>query len=506
MLARVESSGEVSREQVEVRYDAGGGVPELQAGAKGGALLTQLNACPMRQNCGPGEPFGHFVRFDDDLQLLSAAPVQVSTPESQAADFVWGLECGALGCFALAALNESPARIFTVALTPAAGSLAAVAKPVKHSEPPLAVDSSIIAETEPLAKVAALGTSAGTLVAWVTDFDPNIPWIVPKDPAPDGRRAPVQALLQLALLADDGSRSPVEVISYRARTLGGVALAHNDQSGETLLVWSAIDQGKPHVFVTLVDARGNKVTQRMLTTSGGEVYDTAAVFTGDGFLVGWVDARAGTPHAYVAKIDKRLARRAPDRSLSDDGVSGIALARDGDKVAALFSRESEAGGSEAIYLTHLSPADASTLGEAQRMSSGTRHAHSPELAQHRDRLQALWLEDDSAELGANSRLMLSSFAQGTPGRPERAGAPPGASLRSVGMSCPAGPCRLAAVARLEDQRVVLLAGRVGSELKPLADLRAAAFSTAPALVGSALFVPDLSRSGRGWVRRVQVDW
>ena len=106
-------------------------------------------------------------------------------------------------------------------------------------------------------------------------------------------------------------------ISLRARSLAGVALAPGRHGeAEALLVWSAIDQRQPQVFLTLVSATGKKLRQKMLTRSPGEVSDIAAVNVGDGWLVAWVDERSKDPEVYVTRVNRQLVRAGPEHRLT----------------------------------------------------------------------------------------------------------------------------------------------------------------------------------------------
>jgi hypothetical protein len=294
-------------------------------------------------------------------------------------------------------------------------------------------------------------------------------------------------------------------------------LAHDPKSDQTLLVWSALDQKKPHVFVTLVDAEGKKIAQRMLTSSAGEVYDSAAVPVGDGWVVAWVDTRSGAPRAYSTKIDNKLARKSPDQPVGTDEVSGLSLAmsfaKQGNDIALLYAQQDASTGGEVIQLTHVSSVNAATVGPPVRVSSGARHAHSPELASTGSSLLAVWLEDESSALSAPSFLMWNSVVGGVDSRPKQVAInPTSGSVASAALACATTDCRLVVLTHGEGQRVVLLGGKIAAgsstspTLAPLAELGAGGAPSAPCVVGSSLFVADTSRAGRGWVRHLSVQW
>jgi hypothetical protein len=494
---------------LSVRYDADSSVPELEASGTGALVVTQISDCESGA-CDEVPLLSHYVRLNADLGILGSAPVAVTTPRAQAPDAVWGFEC-AEQCTALATLKQTPAPIYTVSLAAAARGSAALVAPINVSARPRATKIDVLAETEPLAKVTAALTARGSLVAWITDFDPNAQDSTPRV-APDGQKRPMQAWLQTRVLNADGTASPVETISYRARSLGGVTLAHDPKTQQTLLVWAALDQNKPHVFVTLLDAAGKKLKQRMLTQSGGEVYDTAAVVVEDGFIVAWVDARSGTPRAYATKVDGQLTRRMPDTPLSSGVVSGLALDFSDNQLWMAYAESSDALTTESVYVTKLGNKDLAPQGMAMRLSSGRRHAHSPELGGVRGGLQAVWLEDESSELDAAAHLMSSRIEGAVASGPNELDLG-GYSASSATVSCGENSCRVIAAGREGSQRAVLLGGTLlgpgannPASLQVLAELDATGLLAAPMLLNSAVFLGDLGRTGRGWVQRIEVNW
>src|SRR5262249_27923845 len=123
-----------------------------------------------------------------------------------------------------------------------------------------------LATTPELAALAATSDAEGATLAWLSYFDPTIPYEKPKTLAPDGRLAPVQAELRtqfipakLAPGAVDAVLPASETISIRARSVAGVALAR--KGARQLLTWTAIDNGFPQVFTTELDSFGHRLRQ-----------------------------------------------------------------------------------------------------------------------------------------------------------------------------------------------------------------------------------------------------
>src|SRR5690606_23234908 len=100
---------------------------------------------------------------------------------------------------------------------------------------------------------------------------------------------------------------------------GGVSLS-SFQDGRALVGWAALDQGKPHVFLTLVDQAGKKVRQQMLTKIGAEVSDVSVARTADGFVVLWIDDRNGTPEVYGTLLDRELRAVSSEQRLTEGAL------------------------------------------------------------------------------------------------------------------------------------------------------------------------------------------
>src|SRR5690606_25676633 len=154
----------------------------------------------------------------------------------------------------------------------------------------------------------ALPAAGGRSLVTLTDFDPSAPYRIPDVPAPDGRKAPVRAIVAAYGLSGDAlSAEPTTVISYRARSVSGVSTSHS--ASQELVVWSALDPKEPQVFVTLLDLQGKKLRQSVLTRSPGEVFSVASAPGPDGnWFVGWVDERGGKSGAHMALVGTQLQR------------------------------------------------------------------------------------------------------------------------------------------------------------------------------------------------------
>src|SRR5690606_15024535 len=261
-----------------------------------------------------------FVRLNKDLEVTASEPLR-TTEFPQGITLAWGLSCSGESCYALAADTASPARLFSVELAASGDGYRAAAESWAPPPPPRLEANRAIADADPLSDLAVALDGADGLIAWLTYFDPSTPYARRKTPAPDGRFDSVLSVLKVQNL--DAKDSAPMTVSYRARSLGGVALSAGDPAKhESLLVWSALDNKQPQVFVTLLARTGKKVSQQMLTRAPGDVSDVAAGFVPDsaqgqgGWIVAWVDERHGDAEVYSARIGKGLQRVGPDRRVT----------------------------------------------------------------------------------------------------------------------------------------------------------------------------------------------
>jgi hypothetical protein len=251
--------------------------------------------------------------------------------------------------------------------------------PVKTADarPPRLADLEAVFETAPLADAAAVPSRGGTLVSTLTDFDDQLPYEIPDEPAPDGRKKPVRAILSTHWLpptrewlnSDSAAPEPV-VISYRARSVSGLALASKGE--RNLLAWSAIDGDEPQVFTTLVDAQGKKLTQHMQTRSPGEVRHVVVASARRGWLLGWIDERSGQPRAYATRLEDNANRRTGEVPIAPSATcTGFDAGVLGDEMWLLVA-ESEAD--QHRLRLHRTNDGLRTLAEPVTLSPGQRMA------------------------------------------------------------------------------------------------------------------------------------
>lgn len=320
-LANLNPEGVVSQPASQLEWPATTPAPEFTGSSRG--LHALAWSCVESVGCQkPRVPTR--VDFDDDLVPSSVTPWLI---DGASPDLSWDLSCSDTGCLGLSAVFGETTRVYAMKQG-AEGHWALPAWQASIGKP-RALESESLLEPLALSSFEVMSSSEGTLLAWLSYFDPSTPYVTPDRPAPDGRLAPVRAELRTQWLAkgfdgSSGGELPENfVISYRARSPGGVSLSRGRKNH--LLVWTAIDDKTPQVFTTLLDDRGKKVAQQMLTRQKGDVVAVRSVPVGgvpsnDGWIVGWVDDRTGESRPYLTRISERLARRVPDKTVGPPGL------------------------------------------------------------------------------------------------------------------------------------------------------------------------------------------
>lgn len=281
-------------------------LPQLETTSTG--LVVMEPPCLDRRTC---VDHADVLELSRDLQPKT----RLTWPERLKADLVWDFQCGANNCAVLTA-SSGPQTTIEV-LTTAAANRTPLNALKARSPQPFKGTLQAVAQTDELAALAVTPLGEGTLAVTLSEFDPNAPYEVPEAPAPDGRLAPVQAHLETLWFAPEAhsSRSPTPTtrtsISIRARSVAGIEITPS--GAQTALIWTALDDQKPQVFVTLLDDQGRKVRQTMLTRQTGEILALAAATGPDGFLyVGWAREIGETNKTYIAKLNNVIGRQSAD--------------------------------------------------------------------------------------------------------------------------------------------------------------------------------------------------
>lgn len=418
-------------------------MPQVETTSAG--VLVMQPPCSGSREC---KGYGDVLELTPDLEPQS----RLSWSERSHADLVWDFQCAAVNCAVLSASFGSRTAIRV--LTTAAAKRAVV--DTHKASPPPAVTANIeaILRSDELADLDAATSGAGTLLTSLSAFDPNTPYEIPATPAPDGRLAPVQAQLKTFWFPDapaNGTADPrtpaVETsISIRARSVAGVELTQN--GNQALLLWTAIDNLKPQVFATSLDAQGRKLKQNMLTRQSGEVLALGAATSQDGtHYAGWVREEGDRNKAYVAHLGANLIRQSVDTAVAETtgAISDIDLAVTPAGVWMVIAKTDAAGSS--LDWQRLHPFTLQNKGPVPNPAPARENVaqYSPRLELWNGGLSLAWLEREGdvsrvklARLNANGQLQ-REFSAVLPGEPA-----------TLNLDC-ASECHIAIAGELADE-------------------------------------------------------
>jgi hypothetical protein len=522
-LAALGPEGRPSGATVELDYASeDGGVPEFAAAPKGLSVLTLAPACVNGKACDPDDLGPFFVRLDERMAPVASEPLRLSSLRGARAELGFGLGCTRDGCFAISALSRAPAPVFATELEARSRAFRAPIRPLTNETTPRVLEHESVSAPDSVAGFAldsAGGKDEKDYLAYVTDFDPTTPWRKLDKPAPDGRYEPVRAQVVLERLTSAGPRlseaAPASPISLRAQSVGGVALSHGDPTkDEMLLAWAGLDAGVPQVFLTLVGKGGAKLSQRMLTRKKGDLGDIAAAWVGDGWVIAWVDERAGDPEVFATKVDARLNRIVPEQRLTNAAgtASDLSLVFDGKALRLAWSdaRVAELPGQADIYTALLKPRDASRDGDEQRVAATRAHSFGPRLATYQGGFALGWVE--RGEEGAPGAVAVATFAaDGRTGPAAQPFALGSGEPRALAIECAGPGCHLAVVSEDREKEQVQLVGVDWSASGPgntaplLPIAGSAATGVSPVFWRGDLLFVDSGQDGTR-IRRAKVKW
>jgi hypothetical protein len=414
---------------------------ELARKGNGLAALARAIACPPEAaTCLTPDPVPTFAELGPDLEPVASEPVRLAPEGGKVADLAWGLHCSSDACSALGALPAAPVPIYGVDLRARSRAWPAVASRVEPALP-RALDTRVVAETEPLEELRASRVGNTWLVASLTQFDESTPYVRRTTPAPDGKLAPVRAVLGVQAFANDGRVEAQKVISYRARSTGGAALCRLSDE-RALLAWTALDQQRPQVFATLLGKNGAPLAQRMLTTNAGDVTAVAAAPLARGSVVAWIGDRDGTARLFAARLNEELLRTAPEQRIGPaSGFTALSLARRGDEAWLASTRRGER--EEVLSLTRLDPKTAARRGDELPIQRTESHAlASPVIVPNAAGALLAWVERPLVGGGEKARaylLQLDAEARRV-GEPVSVASPTG-DPAAVRLFCDASHCQ-----------------------------------------------------------------
>jgi len=297
--------------------------------------------------------------------------------------------------------------------------------------------------------------------------------------------------------------------------LGGLALSAGVSGTKALLAWVALNKGTPQLFLTLLDAGGRVLRQRMFTHTPGEVSDVAVINVGDGWIVAWVDERHGDPEVYTARVNRFLQTSGMHRVTRSTGAAtGVTLTLVSGAALLVWAdaRSGNQRGWADLHGCRLSLADAKPLGSPRPIFEGESHAYSPSLASAGTGAQVAWIEarPDQQDTAPSLRL-------GRLGRDGRARAEaltvtlPRGVLTNVTLECDGSKCHVLATVDTEKNNSWLYGfSWNGNKLsKPVALARLGGPTgqgDAPTSLSEHVFVVERDSSGRGVGRHFRIVW
>ena len=278
-LAPVDGQAAVGKERASMVFGANG-PPDLAADGQGFAAVTLAPAALGDAKGAPpaDAPGGReapvwptFVRFGPDLRVIASEPIRAApfTSTEGVPYLTRGLSCpksGSGACTTLASGSGPSAPLVLVTLPTRPSPWRAPAWADASEPPPRATSVTALFDGEHLADVAAETLSDGTtsMVAWVTYYLEGASGDGTPKKGKKGEE-PFAATLGIRAIAG-GSPGKITILSRRALSLGGVAIAPAPgDKKESGVAWAAREQGAPQVFVTKIGADGAKLAQKGLT-------------------------------------------------------------------------------------------------------------------------------------------------------------------------------------------------------------------------------------------------
>jgi len=517
-VAEFQANGRVSSPRGLFEYwKMDGSMPEIAATPHGVAVLTLSPVCERGVQCTQAAPIApEFVEFDESFAIRSTEPLWpagANAPTSLA----WNLTCPSAACFALSAQTGVPSPVALTRLEHLSDTYRAPAARVELPPPPRIIGDEALAETAPLSQIALTETNVGTLLGWLTDFDPTTPWVKLKKATPDGRFEPLRARLDLQAFAGTApfaALGPAENLSLRAHSLGGIALSSSPEQKDTLAAWAGLDGGQPQVFLTLLDKAGKKLSQRMLTHKTGDLSDVALAAAGNDYLVAWVDERSADPEVYATKVNHTLNHITPEQRITEATGAATDLSLVATKAGALAvwadARETEQAGSADIYAAALRSTDAGRAAPELCLQKTRTHSFAPVARAYGSGALVGWLEAASERAegeSAHVNFAVLDEAGKLVGSVQSVGLGSGTPV-TLGLDCTQQTCH-AVVSVDESARGELYAvpfrdGKAGTPVR-IRTSNSAASSVAPLVRGTDVYITEVQQ-GLSRLRRLQLEW
>lgn len=517
-VAEFQANGRVTSPRGLFEYwKMDGSMPEIAATKSGVAVLTLSPVCEHDAPCTKASPIApEYIQFDAGFAVQSTEPFWTARSPTPS-PLAWNLTCPNATCFALTAQNSVPSPVALTRLEHLSDIYRAPAQRVELPPPPRIVADEALVETVPLSQLALTETSAGTLLGWLTDFDPTTPWVKLKKPTADGRLEPLRARLDLQGFASSApftALGGIENLSLRAHSLGGIALSGGSAKKETLIAWAGLDGGQPQVFLTLIDNLGKKLSQRMLTHKTGDLSDVALASAGADYLVAWVDERSGDPEVYATKVNRTLNHLTPEQRITQAPGAATDLSLVTTKSGALAiwadARDSERAGSADIFAVALRN-DANRVGAENALLKTRTHSFAPVARAYGTGALVAWLEAASERADGEAAHVNFAVVDETArlvGDVQSFNLPAGTPV-TLGLDCAGQACHalisVEAEARSELYAVGFRDGKAGTPVR-IRTASGAPSGVAPLIHGTEVYIADAQQQGAVRLRRLQLEW
>ncbi len=408
-LARVDLATTAVDPTAEIALDLQGrGAPELAGLADGFALLAPARACALNAPCDDATVLPTFVRLDAKLAPLQVEPLRLGILRD-AASAGWGLACDAgKSCLTLAAAPSAAERATRILAVDLAIRPLAFRPPTPLPPPrgaPTVEALETIGTVPTFADLAAAHFGDGSIAALLASSN--------DETAKHDDNAAITVEVFVAAGAPPATPAPVaQTLTKRALAVGGVSVASTGRPEDGAAVaWVARDAGDPQVHVTRVDAHGKVLRDAQITSARGDAGDVAIAWTGQQWIVAWVDSRDRNGEVYAATLDRdgRSVGRGQRITNAPGDASDVALlslpdAAGPDGRGAVWlawadPRESPQDGFADIYVAPLRSHDASRASDEVRVLATAAHSRSPALGARGSEVAIGWIEE--APLGAD---------------------------------------------------------------------------------------------------------
>lgn len=537
-LGLLDADAVLRNERATLTFSASG-PPDIVADGDGFAVTTLAPMGTASRPVTADSPiWPAFVRFGPDLSVRASEPLRAETfaATDGIPELTRSLSCQSGTCTTLASVPGSPATVAMLDLPLRKTSWTAPASRDPDESPPYARSVTSIFDGDHLAKVAATELIGGTsLAAWVTYFVEGND-VGQAKPAKKGEPL---AVVGVRTVSPTGTLGKPFVVSNRAVSIGGVALARTPNLEEAALAWVSRDKSETQVQLAKLGLDPSKITQKPLTTVKrkvakgdvpSEASDVAIAYApptdprggaDDGWIVAWVDTRDGNAEVYAARVDRNLRKVVADRRITEaPGDSAeVQVVLQGKEVFLVWSdaRQNPDEGTGDIYAVRLDAKTLREVGPPMRLFASAGHSRSPTAAVAGDSVVVAWIEDaasETANADAGVRIATLDSRGALVGAPMFVRGDGASTISSVALSCAAARCRCVTAAAIRESMQIdafeLNPGAPPGPRKTLVALAGGANAdVSPTFAGpsaSALFFGDDSVGGNGRVRFMSIGW